>query len=188
MQQNLHELSSKIQRLRGVKTVFATAGGGGQSNVGSLSVQWMSAGREASIVRVENESARYASDIPNLRANTVTANPLTPGNGLPVAVRVLGPKLSEVHKLSAVITRKMTQLPTLKEVTNNTPVALPELQVTVSHRKAQQLGVSIKNVIDTIQTETQGLSVSTYQPGSSSTASRIILQTKGATPVPWAPP
>ncbi len=178
-QQDVHKLAQNIKAIPGVKTVFATAGANTASNIGQLSVQLATAGRESAILHIETQSNQYANNIPNMQVTTVTANPLTPSNAQPVAIRILGPNLSQVQNLASVVDKKIAGLPSLTQVTNDTPVALPELAVTVSHQKSQQLGVSVQDVVQTIQSETQGLTVSTYQPGSGGTPLNILLQTQG---------
>ncbi len=179
-QGDIKKLSQNIRRISGVDSVFATAGSSVASNVGQLSVQLTGSGRESVITRIENQSDQYAANIPNLTATTVTANPLTPGIGQPIAVRVLGPKLSTVQNLASAVAKKMAGLRSLKQVINDSPVAFPQLGVRISHQAAQKLGVSVQDVVKTIQTETQGLAISTYQPRAGSTPSNILLQTQGS--------
>ena len=176
-QSKIVTLSRQIKALSGVSTVFATAGTGGQADQASLDVQLTTSPRRPSIFQIEAQTQHFIHRIPHATATTVTANPLTPGTKAPITVHVLGPHFSQVAHIASEVTAKLHKLPQLTQVINQSPLTLPETQISLSHSAMVQNGVSPSAVADTVKSATGGWTISTYQARHSTTSSNMVIST-----------
>lgn len=180
-EEDVIQLSRRIRALPGVVAVYAVAGSNGATYAGTLDVQLTVGGRRPSIFAVEQESQRLAAAVPNLTATVATANPLTPASGPPIVVHLLGPSVPGVQRLAQRVQRVMASLPSLTEVSNQTPVSLPEDAFLVSHAAAARWGVSVSAVTETVAAAALGIVVATYQPSATAPPENIVVQA-GTTP------
>ena len=178
---DISRLAQQIHALPGVLSAFGQAGVGNQAYSGTLDVQLTGISHRPSIFTIEAEAQNLVNRIPDMTATMVTANPLTPGNKPPITVHVIGPNMNRVQQLTTAVVARVAALPELTQVSNQSPVSLPEMRLEISHAKAAQLGVSVPNIINTVRTTVQGLTVSTYQPANTaSPQENVVVQMAGA--------
>lgn len=171
----LTRLSQEIRRLPGVVSTFQVAGLTGSTNTGQVDVSLTIHGARPSVFQLEKDTTALAAQIPNLTITLATANPLVPGNQPPIDVTVTGPSLSTVNRLAMQLTNQIRSVPSLVDVQDTSPIASPELGVSINRAEASNLGVTLQNVGQTVATSVAGSTVTQYRPGTAATEVPIVV-------------
>ncbi len=176
----ISRLAREVHGLPGVQSAFGQAGTGAEAYAGTVDVQLTAIGHRPSIFTIEAQTQNLIDQMPDVTATLVTANPLTPGNKPPITVHVLGPRMQTVQALTNTVATRVEALPQLIDVANQSPIALPEMRLDISHTQAAQLGVSISDIVSTMRAAVQGLTVATYQPSTGLPQENVILKVAGS--------
>lgn len=120
--------------------------------------------RTQSTLEVIGELRKKLSQIPGVAArpdqNDIVTMIMT-GGATNVEVDIFGDDLSQLSALSREVMARLRGISGLENLDVNWQEAMPEIQWKVDRDKAQQLGVSFRDVADTINTATNG-TISTY--------------------------
>ncbi len=153
-----------------VATVFATIGAGGRrggglatSNQGTMTVR-LKEDRKRSTNEIIDELRRQLSALPGVRPRVSAfdiVSRLMSGGDQSIEVVIFGNDLSTLSRLSRDLMQRIREVPGLQNLDVNWQESMPEVQWRVDRQKAAQLGVSFRDVSDTINTATNG-SIATY--------------------------
>jgi HAE1 family hydrophobic/amphiphilic exporter-1 len=154
-----------------VETMIAGAGarvglrgtGEAAGHEGSASIR-LKDDRSARTEDVVKRLQKSIADIPGIRAQLssydVVANILGGGNQ-GMSVDIFGQDLETITRAAQIVKGRIENIPGLENVDLNVQEASPEQQWTVDRARAQSLGVSFRNVANTLNAATGG-SLATY--------------------------
>lgn len=81
----------------------------------------------------------------------------------PVAIRVIGPELNELHKLAAEVEKAMLEVPGVTDVVNPVKVQRTNLRLQVDTQKAAMLGVPSVEIDRAVRLSVAGLTVGKFK-------------------------
>lgn len=157
-----------------VQTAFAAAGSNLSlrgtttslsSNEGSVTVK-LKEEREQSTQEVIGDLRKKMGQIPGARVQINQfdlVSQIMSGGNQNIQVNIFGDDLKTLAAMGKAVSEKMRDVTGLENVDVNWQEATPELQWKVDRVKAQQLGVTFRDVADTINTATRGTISSYYQ-------------------------
>ena len=150
-------------------TVGGSGGGGfggggvGSVNAGSIYVKLVpvdarTASQEDMIVRTRQLLRSYPSD---LRTSVGAAG--GPGGGGALQYALQGPDLDRLSTYSAALMEKMKETPGLVEHDSSLRPGRPELRVDIDRQRADDLGIRVQDIAQTLNTLLGGQRVSTFE-------------------------
>ena len=135
--------------------------------------------RERSTVGQVYVEAKSADDVPTIAAELESAMSDVPGadydteifkNGppveAPVAIKIIGPELSELRRLSGEVASVIRETPGTRNVDNPLAERKTDLHVDVDRGRAGMLGVPLSTVDRTVRMAVDGLPIATYRDAS----------------------
>jgi len=170
MQKYVNQVEREVSKLveRGeaerVFVVIGTAGSLGAVNEGSISVRlklW--ADRERTTQEIMGQLAPMLRDNPWIRA--VAVNP--PGLGRrstnsPLQLVISGNTYQELAELRDIIIERANENPNLINLTSDYDETKPQLRIDIDRNRASDLGVSVRDIGETLQTLLGSKVVTTY--------------------------
>ncbi|MEI6521613.1 MAG: efflux RND transporter permease subunit, partial [bacterium] len=167
-----YSVMKKVERIvldnENVAAAFVTAGAGGRSSSassGNISVH-LKEKRKQKTTDVMADLRKKLSGIPgtrpSIRSNDIVSSLMT-GGDQSVEVDIFGSDLGTLSKLSKDVIQRVKDVPNLENVDVNWQEAMPEIQWTVDRAKASLLGVSFRDISDTLSTATNGSVASYFQ-------------------------
>jgi hydrophobic/amphiphilic exporter-1 (mainly G- bacteria), HAE1 family len=160
------ELTSKIERVRGVEFTWASV-----SKNSSIYVRLIDASqRKYSNLDVANDIRRQVLLLPQyaaLRSKILMPSVLGSGDNLaPVRALIAGP---DVYRVADITVRAMNELktvPGLVDISSNINLNRPELQINIDRQRASDLGVQVGDVARAVRLMIAGTDqISTYKEG-----------------------
>jgi HAE1 family hydrophobic/amphiphilic exporter-1 len=156
-----------------VGTVFATAGasggmrGGGNpvSSEGSVTVKLKEGHKKSTqevIAALRKQFVALPGVRPRINQNDLVTMLMTGGNQN-VEVDIFGDDLATLSTSAREVIRRLNGISSLENIDMNWQEAMPEVQWKVDRQRAAQLGVSFKDISDTVETATSGSLASYYQ-------------------------
>lgn len=146
----------KIQHMKGVTDVFVStgyAGGTGAAhNSGQITVDLAPKGTRPSIYAYVKRIDRLARRYPGLVARGHVQNPLVVGGARATSINILGPNLTVLQNLASHIVTKLSQNPSVSQVSSSVTPPIPELSVNVNRPAAAYFGVSTSAIGSAIST------------------------------------
>lgn len=133
----------------------------------------MNAGRAIMILKPWNQRSVSTDDvmvkvrsdllsIPGVRAIPQVRQGLIRSGGQPLQVVLGGPDYAQLAQWRDILQRRMEANPGLKDVDSNYKETRPQLRVSVDRNRAADLGVSVSEIGDTLQSMLGSLQVTTF--------------------------
>jgi HAE1 family hydrophobic/amphiphilic exporter-1 len=167
----MRQVEEVIERNPNVETAFATVGGGrgpGGSSVssnGSVSVR-LKPDHKQPTQAIIADLRRQLMGLPGVRPNVSQrdiVSMLMTGGDQNIEIDIMGNNLGTLSKLSKAMMAKLREVHGLENLDVNWQESMPEIQWQVDRQKAAQLGVTFKDVADTLATATNGTTSTYYQ-------------------------
>lgn len=176
--QVVDEVVSDIRRMPETQTVFTTVGSGGGTfisvangtNTASIDVILKPLSqRKKSVFQVIEELRREVASIPGARI-TMQATQQTFGRGgLPIQVVLQGNDLTVLTRLGDLVGAEMSRIPGIRDVQSNQSQVNQQYDVNVNRALASQYGISVSQVLTTLQDDFgNGVTATNYIAGSAS--------------------
>ncbi|AIE84139.1 efflux RND transporter permease subunit [Fimbriimonas ginsengisoli] len=172
--QKMKEVEKRLMAVPEVQTVFSGAGtnvsfrGAGGREVGyqgGATVR-LKANRKRSTTDVIRQVQRDLGSIPGIRANVTAYDLVTQilsGGATNIEIDVFGEDADVLTRNAAAALEAVRAVPGMENADLGVQDATPELQWKVDRQKAQQLGVSFRDIANAIGTATSGQLSSYYQ-------------------------
>jgi HAE1 family hydrophobic/amphiphilic exporter-1 len=162
----------KIEKIVGenenVAVAFATSGAGGRgggASSGNMNIH-LKEDRKQSTKDVMADLRKKLSTIPgvrpSIRSNDIVSSLMT-GGDQNIEIDIFGSDLGTLSRLSQDVMRQVKTVSNLENVDVNWQEAMPEVQWTVDRSKASLLGVTFRDISDTLSTATNGSVASYFQ-------------------------
>jgi hydrophobe/amphiphile efflux-1 (HAE1) family protein len=147
-----NEIAARAQTITEVQNVLVEGGAGGNVAKASVTVTLGAKDtRDRSQFVIEDDLVARLSDIPDARVNMLAAN-----GERAVNVAVLGDDLDAVTQAAQDLASQMSDLTTIKNITNAASLERPELRITPRPQIAAELGVTASDLASTIRVLTIG--------------------------------
>lgn len=164
----MQQVEESLRKNPNVDTVFATVGGGGGgrgggASSGSASIRLKDDRKQPSEAIVEELNGSLAR-IPGVRARVQSidiVSRLMGGGNESIEVVIFGNDLPTLSRQSRVVMGELRDIPGLENLDINWQESMPELQWKVDRQQAAQLGVTFRDISDTLSVSTNG-SIATY--------------------------
>ncbi len=151
-----------------VAAAFLTSGAGGRgggASSGNINVH-LKEDRKQKTIEVLSDLRKKLSSIagvrPSIRSNDIVSSLMT-GGDQNIEIDIFGSDLSTLSSLSKGVMQKIREVPNLENIDVNWQEAMPEIQWQVDRSKASLLGVTFKDISDTLSTATNGSVASYFQ-------------------------
>ncbi len=142
---------------------FGGPGGGGAS--GNITVQLVDKSqRQRSVFDIVNVVRRIGQDIPDATVRPQIQSPFGGGGGGSVQVRIAGPDLTTLERMTKDVAEVMRATPGIADVNIPSTAGAPEVQAVFDRKRMAELGVSGQQVASTIRTLTAGTVVGQVRP------------------------
>jgi multidrug efflux pump len=103
------------------------------------------------------------SGIPGITARPFNSSPMRGFGGSPVEIVVQGPDLEELARIADEIERRADETGMFKYINSNLVLNKPQLEVEIDRERANDLGMSMKDIATTLQILLGGLDISTFK-------------------------
>ncbi|HUW64223.1 MAG TPA: efflux RND transporter permease subunit [Spirochaetia bacterium] len=165
-----------IQAIPETQSVFTTEGSGGGSFISRSATNQANievilkplAQRKRSVFQVMEQLRGEVKDIPGAR---ITAQAQQQGMGFsgpPIQVVIQGNDLNVLNQLGDLVAAQITQVPGTRDVQNTMDQTNPEYDVNIDRERVSQYGLSVQQVLSTLQADYGGTKATSYVAGSSS--------------------
>lgn len=147
-------------------------GGGGQSpELSRLTINLVDYGDRAEpSLQTLSKIRNAVGDLPDIITN-VDGEEVGPPTGPPVNIEISGPDFDEIVRITRDITSMLVdasstlEIPGLVDVRNNISGGIPEYRAIVDYEKASRLGLSMRDIGQTIRIANNGLEASEWRDG-----------------------
>lgn len=100
------------------------------------------------------------------------------GSGTPIDIKIYGSDLELLRNLADRIVERIREVEGLRDLTHTLARGKPEYQIRVDREKASQLGLTLNQVANTVQTATLGKVTTRYREGSEEIDIRVRFKEK----------
>ncbi|MZP28215.1 MMPL family transporter [Heliobacterium undosum] len=171
--QSLKTIESYLQtipEIRYFQTSLGSTGGIGMgsagSNIGRIGVSLVDKkNRKRSVWDVSEQIRQWAVNFPDGRITVTESDSMASGSGYPVQIEVSGsdPKtlITAVDDIKAIVAATTGS----RDTDSNWRVGQPEIQVSIDRLKAAYMGVSVKDISETLRTSLNGNVSTKYRVG-----------------------
>ena len=173
------QLEDAVKSLDEVMGTFVTIGGSNSPVTDGLLLVVLKDAEEREISALELvDSARtLISDVPGIKTSLAT-EPSEGGSSKPIELSIRGEDREELTRLAHKIQRIMNETPGTIDVDNTLEEGKPEMQISVDRQMADDLGLNVYSISQTIRSLVEGEVVSQYKEGDQDYDVRIRLDEK----------
>ena len=100
------------------------------------------------------------------------------GTQVPVSIKIYGKELELLKEIADQIVAKVRDVEGVRDLTHTLAKGKPEYQIRIDREKASQLGLTVAQVEDVVQTATQGKVATRYREGSEEIDLRVRFKEK----------
>jgi hydrophobic/amphiphilic exporter-1 (mainly G- bacteria), HAE1 family len=163
-------ISQDIRKLPGVQTTLMTAGGGSDKAVNSAQIYVKLVDvseRRKSQTDLMQEARKLLGEFPSSLHTSVELVATVSGGGSNAQVQyfIQGPDLTRLTEYSDALTTRMKKIPGVTDVDSSLRSGKPEVRLDVDRTRAADLGVSVNNIEEALNTLVAGETVSTFNAG-----------------------
>lgn len=184
----LREIEAMVAAVPEVRTLFAAIGmGGGGIRPPNLAVMFISLvpqnARERDQFEIMAELRRRADDIPGMLVFLQERNPFGGGGGVvaPFQFIIQHPDIEVLAELSGQMMERLREEPGFIDIDSDLEFNRPELDVFIDRELAAELGVSVRDIAQTLQILIGGLDLSRYQQDGKEYDVRVRLRSQDRT-------
>jgi hydrophobic/amphiphilic exporter-1 (mainly G- bacteria), HAE1 family len=166
----VERISQDIRQLPGVQHTLATVGGGTDRSVNSASAfvklvdsSQRKLSQQQLMQRVRDLLKQYPQEV---HTSVELVNAIANGqSNADIQFFIQGPDIQKLTEYSARLLTKMTAIPTLTDTDTTLRSGKPEVHVEVDRARAADLGASVENIEQAINTLVAGQTASTFNTG-----------------------
>jgi HAE1 family hydrophobic/amphiphilic exporter-1 len=166
----VERISQDIRAIPGVKHTLATVGGGGDRSVNNATtyvkltdIDERKLSQQQIMQRVRDLLTRYPKDI---RSSVEIVSDVGDNqSNADVQFFVQGPDLQKLGEFADQLQEKMKSIPKVTDVDSTLRSGKPEVRVEIDRARAADLGVSVENIEQAINTLVAGQTASTFNTG-----------------------
>jgi HAE1 family hydrophobic/amphiphilic exporter-1 len=162
-------IARRVRELDGVSHTLNTAGGGnlGAVNESSIYVKLVDIGnRKLSSDEMATKVRNMLKDHPsNIFLSAVAANGIGGGGMSDIQYYLQGPDVKKLAEYSDQLVAKARMVPGLGDIDSSLRSGKPEVQLDIDRERAADLGVSVMNVQQALNTLVAGQTASTFNAG-----------------------
>jgi HAE1 family hydrophobic/amphiphilic exporter-1 len=169
--QVMERIASRLRQMPGVTDTLVTIGGGQAQvvNNGTIYVKLSDIGeREKSQEMMMSDARTILAEYPDLRTGVQQVQAFSGGGFRNANVQFLisGPDLKQLEVFSAKILEKMKTIPDAVDVDSTLISGKPEVRLEIDRATAADLGVSVGDISQALNTLVAGQEATTYNEGS----------------------
>jgi HAE1 family hydrophobic/amphiphilic exporter-1 len=166
----VERIAQDIRQLPGVRHTLATVGGGNDRSVNNatafvklVDMDQRKLTQQQLMQRTRDLLKRYP---PEIRASVELVNAIASGqSNADIQFFIQGPDLEKLTQFSGQLLQKMKTISTLTDVDSTVRSGKPEVHVEIDRARAADLGVSVENIEQAINTLVAGQTASTFNTG-----------------------
>jgi len=160
------EIEKILKQRPDVYSYFSAVGLGdiGQVNSGSIFVRLVDKKeRRLGQPQIMKELRRDLAAIPGVLAFPANISPIGGMRGEPLQFAIVGPELSKLDELTAVMTSRLGQVQGIAKLDKDLKLNLPQVQVVLDRERAAQLGISAVDIAQTLSLMTGGVNIAEFK-------------------------
>lgn len=164
-EQRMAELEKRLATYDDIASWFSTIGTGatGQANRGSIFVRLIPRReRHRHMYRVIDQLREELADIPGVKAFPGRMPIIGGSRGEPVQFVLLGPSVTGIARWSHALQEKLLALPEMGTVDLDLQLDLPQLTLHIDRTRAQDIGLSTRDIALAVNVLAGGLDVAKY--------------------------
>ncbi len=162
-------IARRVRGLEGVTHTLNTVGGGssGSGNESSIYVKLVDIGdRDLSSKEMATEVREMLKDHPpDIFMSVAAASGIGPGGMSDVQYYLQGPDIKKLTEYSDMLKKKARTIPGLVDIDSSLRSGKPEVQLDIDRARAADLGVSVRSVMQALNTLVAGQTASTFNAG-----------------------
>ncbi len=166
----VERISQDIRAIPGVKHTLATVGGGADRSVTNattfvnlVDIDKRQYSQQQIMQRVRDQLAKYPKDI-HTGVELVSAVGDNQSNA-DIQFVIEGPDLQKLAQFSGALMEKMKSIPKVTDTDSTLRAGMPEVRIEIDRARAADLGVSVENIEQAINTLVAGQTASTFNAG-----------------------
>lgn len=163
--QRVAEVEKHLVRHEEIASWLTTIGTGetGQANRGDIFVRLTPRNqRDLHMYRIIDKLRIELAQIPGIKAFPAPVPPLGGQRGEPLQFVLLGPDVASVAQWSRTLQQKLNALPELGSVDLDLQLELPQLRLNIDRTRAQDIGLSSRDIALAVNVLAGGLNVAKY--------------------------
>jgi len=175
--ERIAQMEEVLNQLKEVEGIYVTIGSGNRevTEANLLVLLNDASERDISAIQLVDSVRLLLADVPGVKT-AIAAQPAEGGSSKPVELSIRGVDRADLTRLAHRAEAVLSGLPGTADVDNTLQEGKPELQITVDRDAADDLGLNLYGISQTIRTLVEGDVVTRYKEGDEEYDVRIRLQ------------